>query len=718
MRVKTPVIFQMEIVECGAVALGIILGYYKRFIPIEQLRIDCQVTRDGTHAENIINAAEKHGLEAEAYEVEFEDFEKADLPFIAFYRFNHFIVVEGFDEKYVYINDPEHGHSRVIIEKFKKEYSSIAVVCKPGKNFEKKGKAVSPIDQIYQFVKKQKISFAYLMLCGMMISILSLITPIFSKVFVDNYLVDYTQSTLNLIIIGLFATFMIRTTLTYISNHYVGKLINKIISISSERFFQHIIRLPLNFFAQRYVGDIVFRMMSIRQTISEATHTTLDASIQLFMILLYLILLLYLNAKIAAVVILISFLNIYIFYILIESKKEKSIEMTVDLGLYYSQVFSRLRNIESIKASGTEQDLFTKVVGAQAKLSNSILAMDEKSAMLGLIPGALNSVASIAVLIIGAIQIINGQMTVGTLIAIQSITIGFMTPIIGLIQVSSQAQELSGNLAKLDDVMQYKVDPQIDLSHFTSTDRLMLEEEPKLSGLIEIKDLFFSFSIIDTPILKGINLTILPGEHVALVGASGSGKSTLVKLIANLYTPTKGDIYVDGTPLSKNNRLILANSIAVVDQDFILFNGTVRDNLKIWDDSVRDADMIAAAKDACIHEDISSRENGYDTLIIENGSNFSGGQRQRIEIARALLTNPNILIFDEATSELDPVIEDQIYDNIRKRGCTMIIVAHRLNTIINADKIVVFEYGKIIQMGTHDELISQKGKYQVLMSYL
>lgn len=708
----------MEMVECGAVALGIILGYYKRFITIEQLRIDCQVSRDGSNADNIIIAAEKHGLEADAYELEFEDFEENDLPFIAYYRFNHFLVVEGFDKKYVYINDPEYGHRRLTLESFKKSYSGIAIICKPGENFEKYGKAINPIDQIYRLVKKQNISFLYLFFCGMMVSLLSLITPIFSKMFVDNYLVDYAQSTLNLIVIGLLVTLILKAGLSYIRDGYTGKLINKIISINSERFFQHIIRLPLSFFAQRNVGDIVFRMASIRLTILGATHAILDAGIQIFMVLTYLILLLYLNLQIGFTIIFISLLNIFIFYTISETKKEKSMQVTVDLGQYYSQAFSRFRNIESIKASGMEQDLFTKVVGSQAKLSNSIVELDAKSTILSLIPGSLNMIAGIAVLIMGAVQIINGQMTVGTLIAIQTITIGFMTPITNLIQIASQVQELSGNLAKLDDVMNYKIDPQVDLSHFTSTDRLMLEEEPKLSGLIEIKNVSFSFNTIENPTLKDINMTILPGEHVALVGASGSGKSTLVKLIANLYTPTKGEIYVDRTALSKNNRLILANSIAVVDQDFILFNGTVRDNLKIWDDSISDEDMINAAKDACIHEDISSRENGYDTLLIENASNFSGGQRQRIEIARALLTNPNILIFDEATSELDPIIEDQIYDNIRKRGCTMIIVAHRLNTIINSDKIVVFEQGKIIQMGTHDELIAQSGKYQILMSYL
>lgn len=716
---RTPTFFQMEMVECGAASLGIILSYYKRFIPIDELRIDCGISRDGCQADNIITAAAKHGLDAEGYEIAVDDFEEDDLPFIVFWRYNHFIVVEDFNSQSVYVNDPALGHRKIPIEQFKNEYSGVAIILKPTKDFSKKGQAKHSLTQIYSYLKNEPVAIAYLFLIGVLFSLLGLISPIFGKMFVDYYLVDFTQSILNLIVIGLSVTLLLTLVLSYIQNHYLIRFQNKLTIAHSDYFLQHIIKLPLDFFAQRYVGDIAFRMQVIRPTIAYITSSIIQASTQCSLIVIYLCFLLYLNWQIAIIVIAISTINVFALSLIVSTKKEKSMQLTVDLAQFYSTSYSSFKIMHSIKASGAEQEAFRKMAGSQAKVANSVHELDEKSTIISIIPSILNMIASAIILIYGAIQIINGTMSVGTLIAIQVITVGFMSPIIFLIQIASQLQDMSGNLAKLDDVYGHKIDPQVDLSYFTSSGRLSLESKPKLSGHIEVRHLSFGFNTIAKPILDDINLTIYPGEHVAFVGLSGSGKSTLTRLIANLYTPWSGDILIDGKRLSEINRLILANSLAVVEQDVILLNGTLRDNFSIWEDlTVSDKAIILAGKDACIHDEISSRENGYDTNVDDNGINFSGGEKQRIDIARALLLEPNILILDEATSELDPIVENTIYDNIKKRGCTTIIVAHRLNTVRNADRIFVFDQGKIVQVGTHDELFSQPGIYERLMSYI
>lgn len=716
---RTPTFFQMEMVECGAAALGIILSYYKRFIPIDELRIDCGISRDGCQADNIITAAAKHGLEADGYKIEVDDFDEDDLPFIAFWRYNHFIVVEDFTNQSVYVNDPALGHRKLPIEQFKNEYSGIAILLKPTKDFIKKGQAKNSLSQIYSYLKNEPVAIVYLFMTGVMFSLLGLISPIFGKMFVDYYLVDYTQSILNLIVIGLSVTLLLTLVLSYIQNHYLIRFQNKLTIAHSDFFLQHIIKLPLDFFAQRYVGDIAFRMQAIRPTIAFITSSIIHASTQCSLIVIYLCFLLYLNWQIALIVFGISIFNVMALSLIVSRKKEKSMQLAVDLGQFYSTCYSNFRIMQSIKASGAEQDAFRKMVGSQAKVANSVHELGEKSTVISLIPSILNMIASAIILIFGSLQIINGSMSVGTLIAIQIITVSFMNPIIFLINIASQLQDMSGNLAKLDDVYSHKIDPQVDLNYFISSGRLSLEDKPKLSGHIEVRDLSFGFNTVTKPILNDINLSIYPGEHVAFVGASGSGKSTLTKLIANLYTPSKGEILIDGKRLSEINRLILANSLAVVEQDTILLNGTIRDNFAIWEDfTLSDKDIILAGKDACIHDEISSRENGYDSNVDENGINFSGGEKQRIDIARALLLNPNILILDEATSELDPIVENTIYDNIRKRGCTTIIVAHRLNTVRNADRIFVFDEGRIVQVGTHDELFSQPGMYESLMSYI
>lgn len=717
-RVKTPSFFQMEMVECGAVALGIILGYYRRFITLEQLRIDCGVSRDGCKALNIIRAARKHGLEAEGYRANIEEIRELELPFIAFWHFNHFIVVEGFKGNYIYINDPAVGHRILHQDEFAREYSGIALNFIPTDDFKKEGKPPVIARQLLKRLSGQQLPLLYLFLIGLSITLLNLGIPIFGKIFVDDYIINHNQSIIKVLIIGISVITLLTFLLTYLQNHYLMKFQNKLTILFSEKFLWHTMRLPLRFFSQRYSGDITYRMESIRGASIFISNIFIVAVLDSILVLIYLVLMFYFDVTIALVILGIAIVNLAIFQRISKVKKEKSLLLSVDIGNYYSQCYSNFRIMESIKASGAEQESFGKLVGSQVKVSNSIHTLAQKTIFINMFPTALDYLSSIVVLIIGAFKIMNGEMSIGTLVALQNISVSFMSPITNLINIAGQIQTMTGLIAKLDDVLHHQVEPQLNLEHFSKTETLLEESRPKLSGHIEIQDLSYGFNILESPILSNISFSIFPGEHIAIVGSSGSGKSTLAKLIANLYQPWSGKVLMDGRDINEINKMILANSIAMVEQDGILFNASIKDNITMWDSTARFKKIIQSAKDACIHEQISLKPHGYDTIIGDNGENFSGGERQRIDIARALNVNPNILILDEATSELDPIIESEIYDNIRRQGCTTIIVAHRLNTVSNADKIIVLEKGKIVQIGSHEELIGTDGVYKKLMSML
>lgn len=714
-RINTPAIFQMEMVECGAVCLSIIMAYFGRFISLEQMRVDCGVSRDGCKASNLIRAAELHGFEAEGYRIGVDDFDSMNLPFIAYWHFNHFVVIEGYSDTHIYFNDPAYGHRIMAIKDFAKEYSGIAIEVTPTNKFTPQGNPPRIYTQLLKRLSGQRITLLYIFLVGLAITILGLATPIFGKIFVDYFLIDYTQSILKLIIIGVLATTILRLTLSIINNHYKFKLQNKLTILDSEKFLWHVLRLPLAFFGQRSVGEIINRMQSIDEASEFVGNVFIQQILSLLLIIVYFPLLLYFDLTITTILIIVTLLNITFFYYIAKTRKEKSLLLSIDFGNYVSECFSALRLIESIKSSGAEQDAFKKVVGFQVKVSNAVHSLSEKAIIATTVPGLLNQLANVAILSVGALKIMNGEMSVGTLVAIQSIAASLMVPIIHLINTSGEIQEMVGKMAKLDDVLEYPIESQVNPLHLSQAEHLANEDNVKLKGHIRLENLTFGYNIFEEPIINDLSLTINSGEHVAFVGTSGSGKSTLSKLISNLIQPWHGKIYIDNKELIEINKLVLANSIAMVEQDSHFFNGTLKDNLTMWDKTISQREIIEGTRDAHIHNPISRRPEGYETILAENGTNFSGGERQRIELARAIIANPSILILDEATSELDPIVEDQIYDSIRKIGCTTIIIAHRLDTVVNADKIVVLDKGKIVQIGTHAELISTQGLYMDLM---
>ena len=362
--------------------------------------------------------------------------------------------------------------------------------------------------------------------------------------------------------------------------------------------------------------------------------------------------------------------------------------------------------MESIKAAGAETGFFKYWSGLWAHKFNVNANADKQQAQMALLPVMANALCSVAVLVLGAYLILQGDLTVGMLMAFQGFMGSFLAPVNELVNGSQKIVEMRSQMERVEDVMKYPED------HRESEKEIL---QGKLGGLLEMKHVTFGYSPIQPPLIEDFNLRVEPGHSVALVGPSGCGKSTLAKLISGLYKPWSGEILFDGRPIESIPNEELTNSVAVIDQNVVLFDDTIAQNIRMWDPSIEDFTLMMACNDAEIRADIVSRPEGFDTKIVKGGQNFSGGQRQRFEIATALAREPIVLIMDEATSALDPKTEDEVMKRIRRMGPTQVIVAHRLSTIRDCDEIIVMDQGKILQRGRHEELMAQEGFYQKLM---
>ncbi|MFA6807990.1 MAG: ABC transporter transmembrane domain-containing protein, partial [Eubacteriales bacterium] len=539
-----------------------------------------------------------------------------------------------------------------------------------------------------------------------------LIVPVFTKIFLDDVLLGGKIEWLQALLYGMGVTALVTMLLTWLRQHYLLKLQQKLSLSMAGQYLWHVLRLPVEFFQQRYAGDISSRMDSndkVAQFIAGELATTV---LNMVMIVFYFLMMLQYSVPLSLIGVLGAGVNIGYLKYVSGKRVDLNRKMMQDIGKFMSASMSGLQIIETLKATGSESDYFAKWAGSQARVLVAQQEMGSVSSILGRLPTFITAVTDTLVLGFGGFLIMKGNLTIGSLVAFQLLMFNFLSPVGELVGMGSRLQEMQADMNRLDDVFKYPLDVSVQ------KDKLELKEESceRLAGFVEIKDLIFGYSPLEKPLIEGFCLKLNPGSRVALVGGSGSGKSTIAKLIGGLYQPWSGEILFDDKNQQEIPRLVLNSSMAVVDQDISMFSGTIRDNITLWDKSISEKDMIQAAKDACIHDDIASRAGGYDTEVAEGGNNFSGGQRQRLEIARALVNKPNILIMDEATSALDPLTEKAVDENIRRRGCTCIIVAHRLSTIRDCDEIIVLENGKIMQRGTHEELINCEGHYANLIN--
>lgn len=711
-KVKVPVVMQMEALECGAASLTMILAYYGKWIPLEQVRADCGVSRDGSNAKNILKAARSYGLTAKGYRYEPEGLKaNGKFPCIIHWNFNHFVVLDGFKGSKAYLNDPAKGSYSVPMEIFDQSFTGICLMFEPAESFEPGGAPKSILMFAKKRLKEAGTAMVFMALTTLITALLGIITPVFSRIFLDRLLTGENPEWFLPFIFALGGISVIQLIVEWIKALYSLKINGQLSAVGSTDYMWKVLRMPMEFFSQRMAGDIQQRQRmnaSIAQALAE---TFAPLALNTLMLVFYLVVML----RYSPILTLVGVASIAINLVVSKIISNKRINITRvqmrDAGKLAGSTVAGIEMVETIKASGAENGFFEKWAGYQASVNTQQVRFERLNQYLGMIPELVSSLANIAVLILGVYFTINGSFTVGMVMAFQGFLGSFTKPAQTLISAGQTLQEMRTQMERVEDVMEYPTDVNCSRDGISED-----AEYSKLSGSVELKNVTFGYSRLAEPLIRDFNLTLKTGSRVAFVGTSGCGKSTLSKLISGLYKPWEGEILFDGNPIEQIDRSVFTGSLAVVDQDIILFEDTIANNIKMWDNSIEDYEMIMAARDAQLHEDIMQRDGGYSYKITEGGKDFSGGQRQRMEIARVLAQDPTIIILDEATSALDAKTEFEVVRSIKDRGITCIVVAHRLSTIRDCDEIIVLDNGEVVERGTHDELYARGGVYTQLVT--
>lgn len=715
-RRRTPTVLQMESVECGAAALAIILEYHGRYVPLAELRLACGISRDGSKAVNIVRAARTYGLEAKGFRKEdLAGLAELSFPLIVFWNFKHFLVVEGIGRDRVFLNDPASGPRLVTMEQFDEGFTGVALTFKPTAEFKREGRRPSAWRALLARLRGSERPLLFILLVSLALVLPGLVVPVFSQIFVDEFLVRGRSDWLAPLLLGMGATALLRAILTWIQQHYLLRFETKLAISSASRFFWHILRLPVNFFTQRYAGEVGGRVALNDQVAMLLSGQLATNILGMVTMVFYALVMLNYSVLLTLLGVGIAILNLVVLIAISRRRVDENQRLLQETGQVVGATMAGLQMIETIKSTAAESDFFSRWSGLQARALNAQQALGVSTHFLAAVPPFLTALNHAAVLGFGGYLVIEGHLTLGMLVAFQSLMASFIEPVNRLVSLGSVLQTIQGSLVRIEDVLSHRLDSAHTQPE--SAPAPGVRARLKLTGDLELRDVTFGYSPLDPPLLRNFSLHLKPGARIALVGRTGCGKSTVAKLVSGLYEPWKGEILFDGRPRAEIPRAVLSSSLALVDQDVFLFDGSARENLTLWDSTAPDASVVRAAKDACIHDVIASRNGGYDCRIEEGGRNFSGGQRQRLEIARALVNQPTLLLFDEATSALDTITEKLIDAHLRRRGCACLIVAHRLSTIRDCDEIIVMDQGQIVQRGTHEELLAQPGPYLELVNH-
>lgn len=709
---KVPVVMQLEALECGAASLTMILAYFGKWIPLEQVRADCGVSRDGSNARNILKAARSYGLVAKGYRYEPEELKaEGRFPCIIHWNFNHFVVLDGFKGGKAYLNDPAKGSYSVSMETFDNSFTGICMMFEPGENFEPGGKQKSVIDFAKSRLKGTRTAIVFTVFAALISSLIGIINPAFSRIFLDRLLTRENPEWFMPFIIMLSLMTAVQLLVAVIQSSMSLKINGKMEIYGSSSYMWKVLRMPMEFFSQRMAGDIQQRQFTNANIANSLVNTFAPLVLQAIMMIFYLVVMIRYSWILTLVGVASIFVSLFMSRIISKKRVNLTRVQMRDSGMLAAATVAGIEMIETIKASGAENGYFERWAGYQAGVNSQSVKFAKLNQYLGIIPGLVSQITGILVMILGVWLTIEGKFTVGMVMAFQGFLGSFSGPAMTLISAGQTLQEMRTQMERVEDVMQYPTDVNYE-NETVEEDK----EYDKLSGALEMKNVTFGYSKLADPLIEDFNLSLKPGSRVAFVGSSGCGKSTLSKLISGLYHPWSGEILFDGKPMSEIDRSVFTGSLAVVDQDIILFEDTIANNIRMWDSSIEDFEVILAAKDAQLHEDIMMREGGYNYKLTEGGKDFSGGQRQRMEIARVLAQDPTIIILDEATSALDAKTEYEVVKSIKDRGITCIVVAHRLSTIRDCDEIIVLNNDKVVERGTHDELYAKGGYYTELVS--
>nr|WP_304508706.1 NHLP family bacteriocin export ABC transporter peptidase/permease/ATPase subunit [Anaerotignum sp.] len=708
--IKVPIVMQMENLECGAASLCMIMAYYGKWIPLEQVRLDCGVSRDGSNAKNILRAARLYGFNAKGYKMELSKLKKTALPVIIHWNFNHFVVLNGFKKNKAVLNDPARGTVEVDMEEFDKSFTGIVLCFEKTEKFKPEGKPRSVWSFAKTRLKGTKLAFAFIIITGIVTTGIGMIIPLFSRIFLDYVLSNKNPEWLKSLLAAMLFTLLFQFLVRGIQGVYWLKIQGKLSIEASASFLWHVLHLPVEFFAQRYTGDIVSRQSANEDISFTLINRLAPILMNIALLAIYMGIMVNYNILLSIIGIVTAVINLFMVRTIAKKRMNMSRVLQRDAGNLAGVTMSGFEMMETIKASGAENGFFQRWAGYFAKQSNGQILFHKSNQFFNIIPTLLQQIASISILMIGVYLILDGKFTIGMLFAFQGFLSAFLAPVNELAGVGQAFIEMRSSMERVEDVMNYKPDVA-----YLETEQEQEGDFAKLSGEVELRGLTFGYSKLSNPLIEDFSLYIKKGGSVAFVGGSGSGKSTLAKLISGLYQPWEGEILFGNQNVCLIHRNTITGSIAVVDQDIVLFEDTIMDNITMWDKSIEKSTVVKACKDAQIHEDIMNRVDGYEHVINEGGKNFSGGQRQRLEIARALAANPSILILDEATSALDTMTEKLIMEGVKARGITLIIVAHRLSTIRDCDEIIVLDKGKVAERGTHEELIGLNSIYTRLI---
>ena len=709
-RVKrVPVVMQMEALECGAASLGMVLAYWKKWLPLERLRIDCGVSRDGSNALNILKAARKYGMVAKGFRMEVERLRKVEAPAILHWNFCHFVVFNGFKGDKVSLNDPARGRVLVDMEEFNRSFTGIVLTFQPGPEFEPSGQHASVLSFVRQRMKSARAALLFTFLTGLLMAFVGLVSPVFSQIFMDDILSGKNPDWFKFFI-GMYAVLVVFQFIVQVMQDFRWVIYQAQLDIEANTsFIWHELHLPISFFQQRFAGDLVIRQQSNQTCAAHLVQKIAPAVVDISLLIIYLLVMSRYSLPLTAVGLTVAVLNLGLMRYIADKRMNLGRVLERDNGKLNGTTMSSIEGMETIRAAGAELGFFQRWSGVFATKLNSEVRQNKTSVYLEILPLLLQQLSANVILVLGAYLILKGELTIGMLTAFQGFMTSFMNPLNKLMDTGQTLIETRTQMERIEDV--YNSERDVKDEALTEP----ITGSGKLGGKVEVRNVVFGYNPLSTPLLDGLSFTLEPGKSVALVGSSGCGKSTIAKLVSGLYEPWSGEILFDGMPRKEIQRAVFTNSVAMVDQDITLFEDSIANNVKIWDRSIEDFAMIMACRDAQIYTDIVTRPDGFNERLTEGGSNLSGGQRQRLEIASALAREPVVLILDEATSALDAATEERVMRSIRQAGISLIIIAHRLSTIRDCDEIIVLDKGHVMERGTHEALMREEGMYYQLM---
>ncbi len=716
-RAAAPTVLQMESVECGAAALGMVLAHHGRHVPLEELRIACGVSRDGANAANLLRAARGYGLVAKGYKMETDELWTVRKPTIVFWAFQHFLVVEGIRRRLgrttLTLNDPAFGRREMSWAEFDAGYTGIALTFEPGPDLVRDRGYDGLLPTLRRFRLPDRGAFWLTALAGLLLAVPTALVPVTVRVFVDDVLIDRRAGTLAAVLTTLTVAVVATCLLTAIQLGHVMRLQIATTVTATARFTHRLLRLPLTFFDQRRPAELVKRIAASNSAAGLVVGDVTTFAINVVVVAVYALVLAAEDLTIGLLGLALALLNVVLLGWISGSRGDVVAKQRAEEGNLAAVTFNSVQAIETVKASGVEHDVFARWAGYQGKVLAGEQRLAVPTAVLAAVPILLAGLNSGALLLVGGLRVVDGAITVGVLVAVQTLLVAVHRPVMQMSRTVGGWHDLGADLTRLSDVERYPVATVFEQEPETAVDP---GPRRRITGALEVRDLSYGYATLSPPLIEGLSFTVTPGQRVALVGGSGSGKSTIGRLVAGLYEPWSGEILVGGRSRSRCDRVTLAASVAYVDQDVFLAEGTVRENLTLWDDSVPDEVVVAALQDAAIYDDLAARPGGLTGRVGEAGRNFSGGQRQRLAIARALVREPTLLVLDEAMSALDAETERRVDDNLRRRGCACLIIAHRLSTVRDADEILVLDQGRIVQRGRHRRLIAQAGAYADLIT--